>query len=157
MCLPRRIKRFGYHNGELRLWLGWAQEARAISRRQGCGNGAAANWNLLSKEQPENYQLLGDLALANMGLGDKAAAFGNGRASHGRNPYREGPDRWTSACRDSRAGGCEMAEPDRAIAALQKLLAIPYDSPSGVAINSCAAPARSNVRSAPERSAFTKS
>src|SRR5207247_502867 len=27
------------------------------------------------KEQPDNYVLIGDLALANMGLGDKAAAF----------------------------------------------------------------------------------
>ena len=27
------------------------------------------------KEQPENYNLFGDLALTNMGLGDKLAAF----------------------------------------------------------------------------------
>ena len=29
------------------------------------------------KEQPENYGLIGDLALTNMGLGDKAAAIGS--------------------------------------------------------------------------------
>ena len=31
------------------------------------------------KEQPENWQLIGDLALVNAGLGDKAAALGSGR------------------------------------------------------------------------------
>ena len=49
-----------------------------------------------------------------------------------------------------------MGEPDRAIAALQKLLSIPYEGHSGFvrAAHSRAAPARSDVRSAPERSAF---
>ena len=46
----------------------------------------------------------------------------------------------------------QMGEPDRAIAALQKLLSIPYDGalPAGNPAHSCAAPARSNVRSPPE-------
>src|SRR5438045_8448474 len=66
----------GYINGELRFWLGWAQEV--------AGDNAAAqkSWrqarNELEpflKEQPENNDLIGDLALINMGLGDKAAAF----------------------------------------------------------------------------------
>src|SRR3989440_9368587 len=74
--LAKPDQALGYHNGELRLWLGWAQEAT--------GDHAAArdSWRRARgelepfiKEQPENYQLLGDLALANMGLGDKAAAF----------------------------------------------------------------------------------
>ena len=46
----------------------------------------------------------------------------------------------------------QMGEPDRAIAALQKLLSIPYAGAvaAGVPLTPCAAPARSNVRSAPE-------
>ena len=46
----------------------------------------------------------------------------------------------------------QMGEPDRAIAALQKLLSIPVRWLAGCerAAHSCAAPARSNVRSAPE-------
>ena len=45
-----------------------------------------------------------------------------------------------------------MGEPDRAIAALGKLLSIPYDGRVGSkrAAHSCAAPARSDVRSASE-------
>src|SRR4029450_8174106 len=66
----------GYINSELRFWLGWAEEVS--------GNRAAAQvtWRQTRsglegflKEQPENYSLLGDLALTNMGLGDKAAAL----------------------------------------------------------------------------------
>ena len=46
----------------------------------------------------------------------------------------------------------QMGEPDRAIAALQKLLSIPYGGAAGCkhAAHSRAAPARSDVRSAPE-------
>ena len=45
----------------------------------------------------------------------------------------------------------QMGEPDRAIAALQKLLSIPYAARwLKRAAHSCAAPARSDVRSAPE-------
>src|SRR5438067_3585787 len=59
----------GYFNGELRFWLGWAQEV--------AGNHAAAqeSWRQARselepflKEQPENYSLIGDLALTNLGL-----------------------------------------------------------------------------------------
>src|SRR5438094_595393 len=66
----------GFFNGELRFWLGWAQDA--------AGDNAAAkeSWrearNELEsflKEQPGNFILIGDLALTNMGLGDKAAAL----------------------------------------------------------------------------------
>jgi tetratricopeptide (TPR) repeat protein len=63
-----------YINGELRFWLGWAQEV--------AGDDAAAqeNWRQARselepflKEQPENYRLIGVLALTNMGLGDKGS------------------------------------------------------------------------------------
>jgi tetratricopeptide (TPR) repeat protein len=66
----------GYTNGELRFWLGWAQEVG------GDHSAAKENWRQARselepflEEQPENFALLGDLALTNMGLGDKAAAF----------------------------------------------------------------------------------
>src|SRR5438045_2666197 len=66
----------GYHNGALRFWLGWAQDvagdhaAAQESWRQACNE-----LESFLKEQPENYNLIGDLALTNMGLGDKAAAL----------------------------------------------------------------------------------
>jgi len=66
----------GYFNGELRFWLGWAQEvggdhaAAHESWRQ-----ARAELEPFLKEQAENPALIGDLALTNLGLGDKAAAL----------------------------------------------------------------------------------
>ncbi len=63
-------------NGVLRFWLGWAQEvagdhaAAQETRRQ-----ARSELESFLKEQPENYFLIGYLALTNMGSGDKAAAL----------------------------------------------------------------------------------
>src|SRR5207237_426561 len=63
------------YNGELRFWLGWAQDvagdhvAAQESWRQ-----ARRELEPVLKEQPENYILIGYLAMTNMGLGEKAAA-----------------------------------------------------------------------------------
>jgi hypothetical protein len=78
------------------------------------------------KEQPENYFLIGDLALTNMGLGDKAAAFVLIEKAMAAVPMEkdalDGPIPLDIVARVS----AKMGEPDRAIAALQKLLSIPY-------------------------------
>src|SRR5436309_5738041 len=66
----------GYINGELRFWLGWAQEvAGDQAAAQGTWRQARSELESFLKEQPENDQLMCDLALTNMGLGNKAAAF----------------------------------------------------------------------------------
>src|SRR4029453_13349123 len=66
----------GYNNGELRFWLGWAQEVGGDhAAAQETWRHARSELESFLKEQPENYLLIGDLALTNMGLGDKAAAF----------------------------------------------------------------------------------
>ena len=66
----------GYINGELRFWLGWAQEvASDHAAAQESWRQARSELEPFLEEQPENYSLMGDLALTNMGLGDKAAAF----------------------------------------------------------------------------------
>src|SRR5205814_2023624 len=66
----------GYFNGELRFWLGWAQEvAGDHAAAQESWRQARSELEPFLKEQPENYSLIGDLALTNLGLGDKAAAF----------------------------------------------------------------------------------
>ena len=66
----------GYINGELRFWLGWAQEvAGDHAAAQESWRQARSELESFLKEQPENYLLIGDLALTNMGLGDKAAAL----------------------------------------------------------------------------------
>src|SRR5947199_394660 len=66
----------GYNNGELRFWLGWAQEvAGDHAAAQESWRQSRSELEAFLKEQPDNYILIGDLALANMGLGDKAEAL----------------------------------------------------------------------------------
>ena len=120
----------GYVNGELRFWLGWAQEV--------AGDHAAAeeSWKQargelepLLKEQPKNYILIGDLALTNTGLGDKAAALALSQQAIRVVPIEkdavDGPGPIEILARVA----AQIGEPDRAIAALQKLLPIPYAGP----------------------------
>jgi tetratricopeptide (TPR) repeat protein len=117
----------GYYNGELRFWLGWGQELA------GDHPSADQSWrqarNELEgflKEQPENYWIIGDLALANMALGDKAAALSLAERGMSTNPVEKdailGPAQIEVLARVA----AQMGEPDRAVAALQKLLSIPY-------------------------------
>src|SRR5438045_7649751 len=65
----------GYNIGELRFWLGWAQEvAGDHAAAQESWRQARSELEPFLKEQPENRILIGGLALTNMGLGDKPAA-----------------------------------------------------------------------------------
>src|SRR5206468_12453286 len=77
------------------------------------------------KEQPENFNLLGDLALTNMGLGDKAAALALVERAIAANPLEEDAVSGPSPIETLARVAAQMGEPDRAIAALQKLLSIP--------------------------------
>ncbi len=123
----------GYFNGELRFWLGWAQEvAGDHAAAQETWRQARSELESFLKEQPDNYFLIEDLALTNMGLGDKAAAFKLIERAMAANPIEK----------DALVGrlpidilariAARMGEPTRAIAALQKLLSIPYSGPVGV-------------------------
>ena len=86
----------GYINGELRFWLGWAQEvAGDHAAAQESWRQARSELESLLKEQPENDSLIGDLALTNMGLGDKAAAFNSVERAMAANPDREGRVDWS--------------------------------------------------------------
>ena len=143
----------GYLNGELRFWLGWAQEvAGEHAAAQESWRQARSELEPFLKEQPENFSLIGDLALTNMGLGDKATALALAERGMADAPDRErrvdGPGPIEILARVAAGTG----EPDRAIAALQKLLSIPYEGAlaSNCATHSCAAPARSDVRSPPQ-------
>src|SRR5438552_5960770 len=120
----------GYYNGELRFWLGWAQEvAGDRAAAQESWRQARSELDPFLKEQPENWILIGDLALTNMGLNDKAAAFAFVEKGMTVVPLEkdavDGPARIEILARVA----AQMAEADRAIAALQKLLSIPYAGP----------------------------
>jgi len=118
----------GYATGELRFYLGWAQEvAGDHTAAQESWRQARSELEVFLKEQPENFALMGDLALTCMGLGDKATAFKLIERAMAVIPIEkdavQGPIPIEILARVS-AG---MEEPDRAIAALEKLLSIPYD------------------------------
>ncbi len=67
---------WGYFTGELRFWLGWTQDvAGDHAAAQQSWRTARGELDPFLKEQAENYNLLYDLALTEMGLGNKAAAL----------------------------------------------------------------------------------
>jgi TolB-like protein/Tfp pilus assembly protein PilF len=118
----------GYFNGELRLWLGWAQEVTGDhTAAQETWRRARSELEAFLKQQPENYLLIGDLALTNMGLGDKATALALSERAMAANPIEKdtfvGPIPIEILARVA----ASMGEPGRAIAALQKLLSTPYN------------------------------
>src|SRR5213595_1105655 len=117
----------GYGNGELRFFLGWAQEVagdHAAARRT--WRQARSELEPFLKQQPENYYLIGNLALFNMGLGDKAAALALSERAMAANPIEKDPLTGPWSLEILARVAAQMGEPDRAIAALQKLLSIPY-------------------------------
>src|SRR5438874_3769046 len=117
----------GYFNGELRFWLGWAQEVA------GDHAGALESWRQARsemepflKEQPDNHSLIGDLALINMSLGDKAAALALSERAIAANPVEKDALTGPVPIEILARVAARMGETDRAIAALQKLLSTPY-------------------------------
>jgi non-specific serine/threonine protein kinase len=118
----------GYNNGELRFWLGWAQDvggdhaAARESWRQ-----ARTELEPFLKEQPDNYLLIGDLALVNMGLGDKAAAFALSEQAMTVLPLEKDVVDGPAPIEVLARVAAQLGEPDRAIAALQKLLLMPSE------------------------------
>jgi TolB-like protein/Tfp pilus assembly protein PilF len=128
--LARPEPALGYVNSELRLWLGWAQEV--------AGDRAAAlqTWRRVCaelesfvKEQPNNYILLGDLALANAALGNKGTAFALAKQAAAAIPNGQdalaGPGTNEILARVA----ARTKENDTAITAIEKLLSAPYESP----------------------------
>jgi TolB-like protein len=118
----------GYTNGELRFWLGWAQEvAGDHAAARGSWRQGRSELETLLKEQPENYYLIGNLALTNMGLGDKAAALALAEQAMAVIPIEKDAVSGARPIEILARVTARMGEPDRAIAALQKLLLLPYE------------------------------
>ena len=131
--IPRLQEILAKADPELRFWLGWAQEAAGDhAAAQESWRQARSELEASLKEQPENDQLMGYLALTNMGLGDKAAGFKLVERNMATNPIEK----------DAFLGPCSIeilarvaagtGELDRAIPALEKLLSIPYGGAMGM-------------------------
>src|SRR5438477_11425527 len=120
----------GYYNGELRFWLGWAQEVAGdhVAARESRTR-ARSELEAFLKEQPENFNLMGDLALTNMSLGDNAAALTLAERAIAVNPIEKdaltGPRPLDILARVA----ARIGDQDRSISTLQKLLSIPYEAP----------------------------
>jgi serine/threonine protein kinase/Flp pilus assembly protein TadD len=116
-----------YVNGELRFYLGWAQEvAGDHAAAQESWRQARSELESFLKEQPENYILISDLALTNMGLGEKAAALALSERAMAANPIEKDAITGPSSIEILARVAAQIGEPDRAITPLQKLLSIPY-------------------------------
>jgi len=124
----------GYLNGELRFWLGWAQEvAGDHAAAQESWKQARSELEPFLRQQPENWVLIGDLALVNMGLGDKTAAFAFVEKAITVNPIEKDPMDGPGSIEILARVSAKMGEPERAVDALQKLLSTPYESPLNAA------------------------
>src|SRR5437867_2778682 len=118
----------GSITGELRFYLGWGQEvAGDHTAAQESWRQARSELEPFQKEQPGNFSLIGDLALTSMGLGDKAAAFKLIERAMALIPIEKDAVAGPIPIEILARVAAQMGEPDRAIAALQKLLSIPYD------------------------------
>src|SRR6266498_1916263 len=118
----------GFVYGALRFDLGWAQEvAGDHAAAQESWRQARSELESFLKEQPENDLLIGILALTNMGLGDKAAALALAERAMAVTPIEKDAADGPIPIEIFARVAARMGEPDRAIAALQKLLSIPYE------------------------------
>jgi serine/threonine protein kinase/Tfp pilus assembly protein PilF len=117
----------GFYNGELRFWLGWALELA------GDHAGARESWRegrseleAFLKQQPENWGLMGDLALTNAFLNDKASALSLSERAIAMNPIEKDPLAGPLPMEILARVAARAGDNDRAIGVLQKLLSIPY-------------------------------
>jgi len=121
----------GYFKGELRFWLGWAQEVG------GYHTAAQESWreargeleSFLAGQNMQIYNIIADLALINMGLGDKAAAFALSKQAMDLVPIEKDALSGPGMIEIFARVAANMGESERAIAALRKLLSIPYQGP----------------------------
>jgi len=119
--------------GELRFWLGWAEQmAGDHSAAEKTWRQARDDVELLLQSQPENDMLIGDLALINMALGNKAEALSLAERAMAANPIEKDAVTGPGAIEVFARVAAQTGERDRAIAALQKLLSIPYSGPVDV-------------------------
>jgi TolB-like protein/Tfp pilus assembly protein PilF len=117
----------GFYNGELRFWLGWAQEvAGDHADAQESWRQARTELERFLQEQPDNVALIGHLALADMALGDNAAALSLSERAMATMPVDKYASLGRQAIEIFARVAAGVGEHDRAISALEKLLSGPY-------------------------------
>jgi tetratricopeptide (TPR) repeat protein len=125
--LPKPDGAFGFYNGELRFWSGWAQQvAGDHTAAQESWRQTRSELEPLLKEQPKNSELICVLALANMGLGDKTAAMALVELALAARPVEKDVVNGPFSLEVLARVLAQTGESDRAIATLQQLLSTPY-------------------------------
>jgi TolB-like protein/Tfp pilus assembly protein PilF len=120
----------GYLNGELRFYLGLAQEvAGDHAAAQESWRQARSELEPFLKEQPENYTLMADLALTNASLGDKTAALALAERAMATVPIEKDAVAGPAALEIFAQVAAQTGESERAIATLQKVLSMPGGTP----------------------------
>jgi TolB-like protein/class 3 adenylate cyclase/Tfp pilus assembly protein PilF len=116
----------GFNNGELRFFLGWAQEVGGEhAAAQETWRQARSELEPFLKEQPDNYALIGDLALTSIALGDKTNALALAQKATTMCPVEQDAINGSGALDFLARVLAQVGEPDHAITAIQKLLSIP--------------------------------
>ena len=117
----------GYTNGEVRFWLGWAED---IAGEHGA---AHESWRQAQRElepflteQPDNEVLIDDLALVSMALGDKGAALALCKRAMAVVPIEKDAIQGPVALEVFARVSAQMGEHEQAIGILEKLLSTPY-------------------------------
>ena len=118
----------GYFNAVLRFWLGWAQEAAGDKvDAQQTWQQAREELETFLKEQPDNYLLMSNLALVDLGLGDKTAALDLSARAMAVNPVQKDAVTGLIPLEVLARVAARTGDSDRAIATLEKLLSTPYN------------------------------
>jgi len=116
----------GYFIGELRFFLGWAQDVVGDhAAAQESWKQARRELETFLKEQPENLNLFADLALTNVGLNDKAAAFAFAEKGMAVLPIEKDAVLGPTSIEILGRVAAQMGDHDRAIAGVDNLLTIP--------------------------------
>jgi len=122
--IPRLKEILAKPDPELRFLLGWAQEV--------VGDHAAAQQTWRQARSELEFYLMGYLALTNAGLGDKGTAFKLVERAMAVSPIEKDAFLGPCAIEILARVAAQLGEPDRAIAALEKLLSLPYGGALGM-------------------------
>ena len=120
----------GFYNGELRFFLGWAQELAGdhAAARESWQQARSELQSLLEKES-DNHLIVGDLALIDVGLGDKSAALTLAERNIAANPIEKDAVVGFISIEILARVAAQIGDRDRAIAALEKVRSLPSTGP----------------------------
>ena len=122
----------GYTNGELRFWLGWAEDVSGdhAAAKETWRNARTELESFLG-EHPDDHLLLGHLALTDASLGDGTAAFALAERAIAAVPIEKDAVSGPTSIEFLARVAAQLGDADRALDALRKLMTTPYSGALG--------------------------